>query len=199
MTKITPDNINQAIQEYWGMRAEGFSLSNNDEFADPDNPYRQLLQRKLGLNHSGQKALDVGCGPGFLAIELAKMGYKSTGIDSSEPMLVRARENARGLVERFLLADAIEAPFTDNSFDVIASRNVVWNLPDPMRAYKNWFRWLKPSGILIVFDGNHYRYLTDSIDCGNTDLVVALTLTSTTKLNNEFNKMDLTDENHPLS
>lgn len=46
---------------------------------------------------------------------------------------------------------------------------------------------------------NDYRYLTDSIDCGNTDLVVALTLTSTTKLNNEFNKMDLPDENHPLS
>ena len=77
MTKITPDNINQAIQKYWGMRAEGFSLSNNDEFADPDNPYRQLLQRKLGLNHSGQKALDVGCGPGFLAIELAKLDTRA--------------------------------------------------------------------------------------------------------------------------
>ena len=77
-------------------------------------------------------------------------------------MLTNARENAKGLNVEFLQADAAAARFPHESFDVIASRNVVWNLPDPESAYRQWYRWLKPNGKLIIFDGNHYRYLTDS-------------------------------------
>lgn len=43
---------------------------------------------------------------------------------------------------------------------------------------------------------NDYRFLTSSIENGNTDLVVALTLTTTTYLNNKFNKLDIFDEKH---
>lgn len=154
--------IDLAIQHYWGLRAEGYSLSNVEELADADNLYRNLLQRCLPGPHLGQKSLDIGCGPGFLAIELAKLGFESTGIDSCAPMLINARENVQGLNVEFLQADAAAARFPHESFDVIASRNVVWNLPNPESAYRQWHRWLKPNGKLIIFDGNHYRYLTDS-------------------------------------
>ena len=97
--------IDQAIQHYWGLRAEGYSLSNVEELADADNLYRNLLQRWLPGSHLGQKSLDIGCGPGFLAIELAKLGFESTGIDSCAPMLINARENAQGLNVEFLQAD----------------------------------------------------------------------------------------------
>ena len=59
--------IDQAIQHYWGLRAKGYSLSNVEELADADNLYRNLLQRWLPGSHLGQKSLDIGCGPGFLA------------------------------------------------------------------------------------------------------------------------------------
>ena len=144
--------IDQAIQHYWGLRAEGYSLSNVEELADADNLYRNLLQRWLPGSHLGQKSLDIGCGPGFLAIELAKLGFESTGIDSCAPMLINARKNALGLNVEFLQADAAAASFPHESFDVIASRNVVWNLPDPESAYRQWHRWLKPNGKLIIFD-----------------------------------------------
>ena len=132
--------IDQAIQNYWGLRADGYSLSNVEELADADNLYRNLLQRWLPGPHLGQKSLDIGCGPGFLAIELAKLGFESTGIDSCARMLTNARKNAQGLNVEFLQADAAGACFPDESFNVIASRNVVWNLPDPESAYRQWRR-----------------------------------------------------------
>ena len=153
--------IDQAIQHYWGLRAEGYSLSNVEELADADNLYRNLLQRWLPGSHLGQKSLDIGCGPGFLAIELAKLGFTATGVDSCEAMIDQAKRNTRAWNIRLILNDAAENLFSDNTFDVIASRNLVWNLPDPEKAYHQWFKWLKPHGKLIIFDGNHYRYLTD--------------------------------------
>ena len=46
--------IDLAIQHYWGLRAEGYSLSNVEELADADNLYRNLLQRWLPGSHLGQ-------------------------------------------------------------------------------------------------------------------------------------------------
>ena len=77
-------------------------------------------------------------------------------------MIDQAQRNTRAWNIRLILNDAAENLFSDNTFDVIASRNLVWNLPDPEKAYHQWFKWLKPHGKLIIFDGNHYRYLTDS-------------------------------------
>lgn len=154
-------SLEASIQDYWRQRASGYSLSTKEELADEKNFYREILKELLPGSHRGKKALDIGCGPGFLAIELAKLGFESTGADSCQAMLDQAKANAGNLTIQFLLNDAAHLPFPDNSFDVIASRNVVWNLPDPKLAYHQWFRWLKPGGKLIVFDGNHYRYLTD--------------------------------------
>ncbi|MDI6697486.1 MAG: class I SAM-dependent methyltransferase [Candidatus Saccharicenans sp.] len=64
------------------------------------------------------KILDVGCGTGRHAIELARRGYSVTGIDISEAMLQRAREKAMeaGVQVDFLQADARNLPFK-NLFD----------------------------------------------------------------------------------
>lgn len=154
--------LGKDIQAYWSLRAKGYSLSTQEELDNSDNSlYRKLLSSWLSESNIGKTALDIGCGPGFLSIVLAKLGFKVTAIDSCEPMIKEAKRNASGLDIEFFLSDAVDAPFESTQFDVIASRNVVWNLPDPLEAYRQWFRWLKPQGKLIVFDGNHYRYLTD--------------------------------------
>lgn len=155
-------NLEKDVQAYWGMRAKGYSLSTKEELANADNIHRRILKSWLTGNNTAKTALDIGCGPGFLAIELAKLGFKVTAMDSCEQMLAEAKENASNFPIDFLLSDATAASFEPMQFDVIASRNVVWNLPNPSNAYRQWFKWLKPHGKLIIFDGNHYRYLTDS-------------------------------------
>lgn len=154
--------LNRAIQSYWQLRAKVYSLSTLEELQSCDNPYREILKKWLCGNHTGQTALDIGCGPGFLAIELAHLGFNVKAIDSCAAMLQEAKKNSYGLQINFGLSDAAEADFCHESFDVIASRNLTWNLPDPLKAYRQWFTWLKPGGKLIIFDGNHYRYLSDS-------------------------------------
>ena len=49
--------------------------------------------------------------------------------------------------------------FPDAAFDVVLSRNLTWNLPNPELAYAEWMRVLRPGGLLLNFDANWYGYL----------------------------------------
>ena len=53
----------------------------------------------------------------------------------------------------FQCQDAEELPYKDDAFDVIVSRNLLWTLPDPEKALREWRRILKPAGALILSDG----------------------------------------------
>ena len=52
-------------------------------------------------------------------------------------------------------------PFGADSFDVVFSRNLTWNLPEPKKAYQSWLSVLKSGGLMLVFDANWYTYLID--------------------------------------
>lgn len=62
----------------------------------------------------------------------------------------------------FRQENAMSLTFPEGSFDVVLSRNLTWNLPEPETAYRDWLRVLKADGLLMVFDANWYRYLVDS-------------------------------------
>ncbi|WP_371372727.1 class I SAM-dependent methyltransferase [Sporomusa aerivorans] len=150
----------EAIRDYWTLRADGFSAGNQDELnGEARIAWRDVLRKNVPAGEN-LKCLDIGCGPGFLSILLAECGYEVTAVDYTEKMLERARENAaaEGAAIRFLRMDAQSMDFPDNSFDFIVSRNLVWNLEEPERAYLEWLRILKPEGRLVIFDGNHYLY-----------------------------------------
>ena len=76
-----------------------------------------FIEKELSHDKS-LRILDVGCGTGRHAIELAKRGYDVTGIDLSEAQLARARQKAEeaGVEVEFLRLDARELPF-NNQFD----------------------------------------------------------------------------------
>ena len=57
--------------------------------------------------------------------------------------------------------DCHELTFPDDSFDVVVTRNLTWNLTDPVRAYREWRRVLRPGGVTLIFDANWYAYLED--------------------------------------
>lgn len=100
-------------------------------------------------------------GPGFFAIVLAEKGYPVNAVDYTDSMLDEARSNAGALREKinFLKMNAEALDFPNNSFDVIVSRNLTWNLHQPEKAYGEWARVLKPGGLLLNFDANWYNYL----------------------------------------
>ena len=104
-----------------------------------------------------------GTGTGFFAVLLAQAGHRVEGVDLTPAMLEEARALAaqRGLDITFREMDAQALDYEDGCFDAVISRNLTWTLPDPERAYGQWFRVLKPGGVLLNFDANWYRYLWD--------------------------------------
>ncbi|NLY52401.1 MAG: class I SAM-dependent methyltransferase [Firmicutes bacterium] len=76
-----------------------------------------FIEKELNYDKS-LKIIDIGCGTGRHAIELAKRGYSVTGIDLSEAQLRRARQKAEkeNLTVEFLQCDARSLPF-ENQFE----------------------------------------------------------------------------------
>lgn len=148
------------IKAYWNQRSDGYSRQVQDEMNTDYDSWTERFLRLLA-DAPGTDALDIGCGPGLFTILLADLGYRTTSVDYSEDMLKKAQQNtaARGLTSRFLQGDAHALPFEDESFDAIVSRNLTWNLEHPAEAYREWLRVLRPGGLLVNFDGNHYSYL----------------------------------------
>ena len=165
--------MNDAIllenRDYWTQRAPSYSEVNREELATSQREvWKRALTEQISARFHGKApeaihVLEVGTGPGFFAILLAEAGYRVTAIDLTPSMLAQARCNAGELCERieFMEMNAEALDFPSERFDVILSRNVTWNLPEPELAYAEWTRVLKPGGLLMNFDANWYHYLFD--------------------------------------
>ncbi|PXZ04899.1 SAM-dependent methyltransferase [Gilliamella apicola] len=155
------DNLLQDLIIYWTNRAKGYSQTNQDELATD----KRKIWQKLILNHAPNKnklrILDIGTGPGFLAITLALAGHEVTAVDVTQAMIDQAKDNASQyrVKVNFVLSDVHCLPFDDNHFDLIVLRNVTWNLSNPTVAYQEWFRVLNSQGKLLNFDANWYLFL----------------------------------------
>jgi tocopherol O-methyltransferase len=119
------------------------------------------------LNWSGdfttnrpQDILDVGCGIGGSSLYLAeKFGARVTGITLSPVQANRAKERARaaGLqtTTDFQVANALNIPFPDNSFDLVWSLESGEHMPDKVKFLQECHRVLKPGGKLIFVTWCH--------------------------------------------
>ncbi|MGI6110345.1 MAG: class I SAM-dependent methyltransferase [Eubacteriaceae bacterium] len=151
------------IEQYWTRRAESYSdviqfeMTHKNEAAWMDVIVHELPRSRY------PKILDIGTGPGFFAIGLAKRGYQVTAVDYTQAMLEEAMQNSgdyRNCI-RFRRMDAHHLDFPDESFDAIVTRNLTWNLEQPQKAYADWSRVLRPGGRLLNFDAGWYSYLFD--------------------------------------
>ena len=78
-------------------------------------------------------------------IEVAKENIQKYGKKDSSIQLIQM--------------DAQKLELKPESFDIIVSRNLTWNLEKPQQAYSEWLRVLKPNGSLLIFDANWYTFL----------------------------------------
>ena len=153
--------IGQRVKDYWTQRSHDFGTVRKNELENEmGQRWLHEIQRFLPEGRS-LNILDVGTGTGFFAILLAEKGHRVEGIDLTPAMLEEARWIAkqRNLDITFREMDAQNLDYPNDSFDVVISRNLTWTLPDPERAYAEWFRVLKPGGVLLNFDAEYAAHV----------------------------------------
>ncbi len=105
----------------------------------------------------GQQILDVATGTGDLAFLFETQvapGGRVTAVDFCEPMILKAKEKAsnRASKVRFFLANALELPFPDHQFDVVAIAYGIRNVADPQLALQEMARVTKPGGCVLILE-----------------------------------------------
>jgi ubiquinone/menaquinone biosynthesis C-methylase UbiE len=106
----------------------------------------------------GLDLLDVGCGPGTITVDFARLVApgRVVGIDRAPDVLGQAREHAgeQGVAPVFQVDDVYGLSFPDASFDVVHAHQVLQHLSDPVRALAEMRRVLRPGGIVAARDAD---------------------------------------------
>lgn len=138
--------------------AHRYDILNTTLSFNQDKYWRRFAVAKTGLSENGQ-ALDVCCGTGMLAIELAKVcgrGGKVTGLDFCENMLSRAVDNIAktpyGKTIELVQGNAIDLPFADNTFDCATIGFALRNVPDIMKTIQEMRRVVRPGGRVVSLE-----------------------------------------------
>lgn len=172
--------LNQQIQQFydassnlweqiWGEHMHhGYYGADGQQKKDRRQAQIDLIEELLKWAEVGQAAniLDVGCGIGGSTLYLAdKFKASATGITLSPVQANRARERAQAAgmtsggagvpTANFLVADALNMPFADESFDLIWSLESGEHMPDKVKFMQECSRVLKPGGTLLMVTWCH--------------------------------------------
>lgn len=140
-------DIPRQAEEAWDKLADWYS-------ARKKGSYEFKIQLPVILNllddFCGKSLIDIGCGPATYSVEFAKRGANVLGMDISQKMLDKARNNAKMADVKLTLqkADARLIPCSDNSFDIAVIILTVLN----DRIIEEAARVLKPGGLLLISD-----------------------------------------------
>jgi 2-polyprenyl-6-hydroxyphenyl methylase/3-demethylubiquinone-9 3-methyltransferase len=114
-------------------------------------PYFKAVIAENGIDPRDRRVLDVGCGGGLLAEEIASMGFAVTGIDQSEKSIDAARMHSRqsGLAIDYRSASAERLPFEDGSFSIVTCCDVLEHIRSWELVLFEIARVLRPGGIVF--------------------------------------------------
>jgi SAM-dependent methyltransferase len=146
-------------------------------YATPDAVRRRDAVRRMLDPRPGERVLDVGCGPGFLASEIAVLvgaGGAVHAVDQSESMLTLARRRCAAqpwvTIER---GEAAGLVLPDESFDAALSVQVLEYVSDVEAALRSLFRALRPGGRLLLVDTDWASLVCASADAARMQRVLA--------------------------
>ncbi len=134
-----------------GRIARWYTRNRSNDMED----FRRQAKAAAGHLRPGCDVLEVAPGPGFFAVELAKLGdFKITGLDISRTLVEIATENARkaDVQVDFRLGNASAMPFADDSFDFIYCSAAFKNFSEPVKAIDEMHRVLRPGGEAVIAD-----------------------------------------------
>jgi ubiquinone/menaquinone biosynthesis C-methylase UbiE len=105
---------------------------------------------ELAQVQAGQRALDVGCGPGGLAAQLVdRLGADAvSAVDPSAPFVAAVRARLPGVDVRSAVAEHL--PFPDDSFDLALAQLVVHFMADPVSGLSEMARVTRPGGLVAA-------------------------------------------------
>ncbi|MFD9502438.1 class I SAM-dependent methyltransferase [Streptomyces sp. NPDC060035] len=144
-----------AITAYWDAAADAFDDEPDHGLTTERTRTAWGTRLASWLPAVPVSVLDVGCGTGSLSELVAAAGHQVTGVDLAPRMVEQAQAKLRAadLEGRFLVGDAANPPTGGERFDVLLSRHLVWTLPDPRAALREWTGRLRPGGLLILVEG----------------------------------------------
>lgn len=123
-----------------------------DSAAFQDEMGRQMVERLSALDHHGPVAIELGCGVGKLARDIANAGrYKTVvGVDISIGMLKETQLRLRGTKALLIQADMESLPIRANCADLLFSNLVFHWLPGLAEGFREAARTLKKGGMLVA-------------------------------------------------
>ncbi|MBO0912731.1 MAG: class I SAM-dependent methyltransferase, partial [Acidobacteria bacterium] len=153
MDKRDAVSAEQRVIAYWNDGADDYIRGMPGTNPEEERvAWRKELERVLPPPPA--ELVDLGTGPGFMALLAAELGHRVRGIESSEAMLARARSEAErlGLPVVFEEGSALDPPGAPDSCDAVICRNLFWLLAEPERTLAASFRLLRAGGRLAIFD-----------------------------------------------
>ncbi|RYP82757.1 methyltransferase domain-containing protein [Nocardioides guangzhouensis] len=135
------------------------SVLRSHRWRTAENSAAYLLPRL----HEDARVLDVGCGPGTITVDLARIVAAGSvvGIDRSEEVVDEARATARraGVTNVELrVGDVYALDHDDASFDVVHAHQVLQHLSDPVAALREMGRVCTPEGLVAVRDSDYAAF-----------------------------------------
>ncbi len=111
----------------------------------------------------GMTILDVGCGPGTITTDLARLVApgRVTALEITEEALELSREESNTQSVHtidFTVGDVQRLHFVDNAFDVVHAHQVLQHVPDPVQALREMRRVCKPGGIVAARDSDYAAF-----------------------------------------
>jgi ubiquinone/menaquinone biosynthesis C-methylase UbiE len=151
----TSQPARRAAKPYKGMAMEGPIARWYTNIRGQDEEAGVVVRQVSATLPPGSRVLEVAPGPGYLAIELARLGkYRVVGLDISKSFVQIACAKARqaGVSVDFQQGNASDMPFEAASFDLIICRAAFKNFTEPVRAIREMYRVLKPGGRALIMD-----------------------------------------------
>ncbi|KAL8707660.1 MAG: hypothetical protein Q9220_007322 [cf. Caloplaca sp. 1 TL-2023] len=175
-------NLATDLYEYgWGASFHFCRFAYGEGFYQAIARHEHYLAHVMGLK-DGMKVLDVGCGVGGPAREIAKFtGANIVGLNNNDYQIDRAERYAvkEGLAQQigFTKGDFMQMSFPSNVFDAVYAIEATVHAPKLEGVYSEIFRVLKPGGVFGVYewlmtdeynnDNPHHREIRLGIEQGN--------------------------------